>query len=185
MRIGDVLYFAPGIPLSQVDLSGPRCGTQLPEQFKRRMAGFYVEPAEQCAQGGHAFAAGVLLVSCIDALARLRFGGEVGKRFQKFACEALRSFSDDALAKRFYEEFRNGLVHEGRLKNGAQFSLQTRATVEPVDGILLVNPTYLAAEVRSALDAYVALATRDGAECGRLGAALWHDLEDDFRLVEA
>jgi hypothetical protein len=103
---------------------------------------------------------------------------------QKFAREDLRSFSDDARAKRFYEEFRNGLVHEGRLKNGAQFSLETSATVEPVNGILLVNPTYLAAEVRSALDAYVALTTNDVGERGRLGASLWQDLEDDFRLLE-
>jgi hypothetical protein len=80
MRIGDDLYFAPGILLSQVELSGPQCGTQLPGQFKRRMAGFYIKPAELCAQGGHTFAAGLFLVSCIDALARLRFGGDVGKR---------------------------------------------------------------------------------------------------------
>ena len=181
MRISDVLYFAPGIPFKQVGLTG----AELPGQFKCRMAGFYVEPAEQCAQHGYAFAAGVLLVSCIDALARLRFGDGVGKRFRKFACEELQSFSNDDLAERFYEEFRNGLVHEGRLKKGSQFSLDTRATVEQLNGILVVNPTHLGAEVQSALDAYVALAARDDAERRKLATALRQDLEDDFRLMEA
>lgn len=82
------------------------------------------------------------------------------------------------------EEFRNGLVHEGRLKNGGQFSLERGATAELVNGILLVNPKCLAAEVRSALDAYVDLAKGDEAERAKLGSALWHDLEDDFRLLE-
>jgi hypothetical protein len=181
MKIGDILYFAPKIHFGEVDLNGPR----LPRQFKRRMAGFYVTPAEQCAQGGHAFAAGVLLVSCIDALARLRFGSGVGQRFKKFAREELQSFPNDDLAERFYDEFRNGLVHEARLKNGAQFSLDRQPTVEQLDGILLVNPKHLAAEVRSALDAYVDLLTRDDAERRKLAKALQEDLAVDFSVARA
>src|SRR5574341_1198917 len=140
MRLGSILYFAPGIRFDEVDLDGRR----LPEQFRLRMAGFYLEPAQACAQRGFAFAAGVLLVSCIDALARLRFDDKVGKRFKEFTTKALPSFSEGDLAERFYDEFRNGLVHEARLKKGAQFSLETEATVQQLDGLLLVNPKYLA-----------------------------------------
>lgn len=111
MKIGEILYFAPGIRFNEVDMDGPL----LPEQFGRRVAGFYIDPSEECASRGHAFACGVLIVSCIDALARIRFGDGVGRRFCKFALDELKSFSDPDMAERFYDEFRNGLVHEGRL----------------------------------------------------------------------
>lgn len=181
MRIGEILYFAPGIRFDNVDLDGP----SLPEQFGQRMAGFYIEPAEQCASRGYAFAAGVLLVSCIDALARIRFGDGVGKRFGKFALDELKSFSAPGVAERFYDEFRNGLVHEGRLKNGAQFSLEIGTTIEQLDGILVVNPKYLGNEVRSALDSFVALLQRDEVERTALADALKRDLSEDFRVAGA
>jgi hypothetical protein len=75
------------------------------------------------------------------------------------------------------------LVHEGRLKRGACFSFEKEATVELLNGVLLVNPKYLAAEVREALDAYVALLTRSDAERQRLVRDLKRDLEDDFDLA--
>ncbi len=181
MRIGDLLYFAPGLRFDEVDLDGPG----LPNQFKRRMTGFYIEPAEECGRHGYAFAAGVLLVSCIDALARLRSGDGVGKRFGKFVAKELRSFSNDDLAERFYEDFRNGLVHEARLKNGGQFSLETGDTVEQLRGIILVNPYRLAKEVRGALDSYVTLLTSNEAEREKLADALRRDHSEDFRVAGA
>lgn len=176
MRIGDLLFFAPGLRFDQVDLDG----SELPEQFRQRIEGLYIRPAEECAGGGHAFAAGVLLVSCIDALAKLRFGNGVGERFRRFAREELKSFASDDHAQRFYEEFRNGLVHEARLKEGAQFSLEIGATVQNVDGLLLVNPELLAAEVRSALDNYVRLARDDTKELAMLRQAIRKDNAKDF-----
>ena len=47
------------------------------------------------------------------------------------------SFQGDALAERFYEDFCNGLVHEGRVKNGDQFSLEVDETVKELQGLLL------------------------------------------------
>ncbi len=125
MKIGEVIYFAKGIPFSQVDLDGQR----LLEQFQRRIKDLYIVPAQECADQEHPFAAGVLLVSCIDALARLRYGGGVGERFKKFLRDYVDSFATDHLAKKFYDNFRNGLVHEARLKTGAQFSLELTETV--------------------------------------------------------
>jgi hypothetical protein len=181
MKIGDILYFAPEIRFGEVDLDGPG----LPGLFGRRVAGFYITPAEDCANRGYAFAAGLLLVSCIDALARIRFRDGVAKRFGKFAVDELKSFSAPGVADRFYDEFRNGLVHECRLKNGAQFALDTGTTVEQLAGILIINPKYLAEEVRSALDSYVALLTRDEPEHRRLAASLTRDLAEDFRAARA
>jgi hypothetical protein len=186
MRVEDKLYFAPGIWFSDVDLDGPH----LPDQFRQRVDGFYIKPAEECTQCvNHAFAAGVLLVTCIDALARLRFptisDRQSGKRFKEFVRKELPSFSDDKLADRFYRELRNGLVHQGTLNEGAQFSLDFDETVRQCDGILIVNPKCLAKEVSSALDSYVRLLQEKETERQRLAGKLKEDHTKDFQAARA
>jgi hypothetical protein len=176
MRIGDLLYFAPGLRFDQVDLDGPA----LPDQFRQRTEGFYLLPAEDCAAHQHAFAAGVLLVSCIDALARVRFGVGVGERFKRFARYELKSFAAGDLAERFYLDFRNGLIHEARLKEGGQFSLEVEKTAQEIDGILLVNPGLLIDEVRSALAGYVAQLHGESSERAKLADVLRQDHAKDF-----
>ena len=53
----------------------------MPDQFERRVRSFYLEPAIVCAEAGFGFAAGVLLLACIDALARIKMGrDDVGGR---------------------------------------------------------------------------------------------------------
>ncbi len=181
MRVGDLLYFAPGIRFDEVDVDGPG----LPDQFRQRIKGLHIVPAEECAERQHAFAAGVLLVSCVDALARLRFGNGVGDRFKRFAREQLKSFASGDLAERFYQEFRNGLVHEARLKEGGQFSLDIGSTVEELKGLLLVNPRLLAVEVHSALDGYVTLLRGEAKELAKLAQALRQDHAKDFLVASA
>jgi hypothetical protein len=177
MRVGDILYFAPGIRFRDVDVKG----ALLPDQYRARMMGLYVEPAEACAGNGQAFASGVLLVSCIDALARVRFSEpKVGDRIKRFAREELTSFASEARATRFYDDFRNGLVHEARIKEGGQFSLEIGSTVEELGGLMLINPARLAAEVRASVDAYADLLNRDGTARQALADALARDHAKDF-----
>ena len=175
MREGNILYFAPGIRFGEVDLNGPG----LPNQYHARIIGFYVDPAEECAARGQAFASGVLLVNCIDALALVRYGGRSGVRFRRFAREELRSFSPP-LANRLYEDFRNGLVHEARVKNGGQFSLDIGSTVEERAGLMLINPEQLAVEVRASVDAYTNLLNRDDAARRGLSCTLARDFAKEF-----
>ena len=153
MRIDDLVYFAPDVRFDQVDLGGP----DLPVLLGTRIVGFYLEPARGCIGRGEGFAAGVLLVSCIDALARFRFGRDmgIGDRIRKFAQEELKSFASNRLSAALYDQVRNGLVHEARLKAGAQFSLETGETLLELDGVLVINPLYLEQEVHAALDSYV------------------------------
>jgi len=180
MKIDDLLYFAPGVRFDQVDLNSPK----LPEWFRRRVEGFYVRPAKECAHNGHAFAAGVLLVSCIDALSRLRFGPGVGERFVRFVREELKSFAYGNHAERFYQDFRNGLVHEARIKEGGQFSLEVGTTVQESDGLILVNPDMLAGELESALESYINLLQTDPKEVRKLVESLKRDLAKDFQFAE-
>jgi hypothetical protein len=48
-------------------------------------------------------------------------------------------------------------VHEARIENGGQFSLDIGSTVQPVGSILLINSARLGTEVRSAIDGYAEL----------------------------
>ena len=154
MRIGDYLYYAPKIRFSEVDLTGK----QLPRQFKKRIRGFYLDPAEELLQSGHSFAAGLLLVSCIDALARLQLHSEeVGNRFKSWIQSEIPSFNDPEIAKMFYVHFRNGLVHEARIKSGGEFSLEAETAVNQTPFSLVVNPSALYKEIEAALTNFISL----------------------------
>lgn len=178
MREKDILYFAPEIPFEAVDLNGPG----LPSQYHARIVGFYINPAEECAAHGHAFASGVLLLNCIDALALVLYGGPTGERFRRFAHEELPSFSLP-LADRLYTDFRNGLVHEARIKNGGQFSLDVESTAKEEDGLMLINPKQLAVEVRASVDAYRDLLNDDEAARQKLGCTLSEHFEQEFTAL--
>jgi len=175
MKIGDILYFAPKIKFSDLDLSGQK----LPEQFDSRIRGFYLEPAKNLAQNGHAFASGLVLVSCIDALSRLQSKSKAGvrRRFCAWVENELPSFHSPAIAGRFYDEFRNGLVHEARIKKGGQFSLEQSSTVDTASGVLSINPMRLAKEVYVALQRYVATLKGRPTACQDLLARLKTDFK--------
>jgi len=183
VNINDILHFAPDIPFNGVDWNG----NKLPEQFYCRIEGFYLEPAVLCVQNGHAFAAGLLLVSCIDALARLKYrSNDVGKRFKWFLARELKSFGNQNVAQRFYDEVRNGLVHEARLKEGAQFTLDPvidETVTIRIGDVLLVNPRLLFFEIQNALDAYVELLKKDERELRLLSASLILDLDKDIHVA--
>jgi len=179
MPIQDCLYFAPDIRFSEVDFRS----ADLPRQFRARLQGFYLRPAYDCAEIGHAFAAGALVLACADALARFQTGDEpVGRRLRAFARTSLPSFAAADLADRLYEDFRNGLIHEGRIKSGAQFSLEIAETVLTVDRIMVVNPVRLADEVCGALDRYIDVLHHDDEVRRRLSDALVHDHDSDIAL---
>lgn len=151
MKIGDKLYFAPGITFSQLDLSGEK----LPSQLNKRINFFFLEPAGLLLKKDFSFAAGVLLVSCIDFLAKICYPNEgVGIRIQKWCPKHLPSISSD-ISELFSDHFRNGLVHEARIKCGGEFSLETQSTVERFGRSLRINPRLLHEEVKNAFRNYL------------------------------
>jgi hypothetical protein len=180
MRIDELLYFAPGITFDQVDFSGER----LPEQLAARVRGFYLEPARLCAAAEHGFAAGVVLLACVDALARWTTGSrDVDARFISFAQRELPSFAEGSRAEQLYTAFRNGLVHEGRIKAGAQFSFDFQGTCEDLQGVLVINPTLLAREIDAALTAWVAELRSNRTLRAQLARRLAQDHKDDRRFA--
>lgn len=151
MRIGDQLHFAPNITFSQLDLSG----SKLPCQLKQRVDFFFLAPADILLKHEYVFASGVLLVSCIDFLAKIKYRNEeVGSRIKKWCSENLNQFEPN-MSCIFYNDFRNGLVHEARIKNGGEFSLETESTVQQCGKSLRINPKLLHKEVSEAFENYI------------------------------
>src|SRR5688572_23402626 len=156
MRIADVTYFAPHVPFSSLDLSGEK----LPDQLTARIEGYYLSPAERCIAAGDAFAAGVLLVACIDAVSRLELDSNrrqrsVRRRFVGFARSRLQSFAELERARILYEDFRCGLVHEARIKNAGAFELGLGRAFDHSLGISRIDPSSLLLETRTALHSLV------------------------------
>jgi len=175
VKIDDILYFAPKVRFDDLDF----VGHELPQQFAARINGYYLDAAEHCGHSGFAFAAGVLVLAAIDALARVQIGGAVGSRFKSFAAHELGSFSKAETAAKLYDDFRNGLIHEARIKQGAQFSLQSGQTIAEADGVVIVNPLLLSSEVRGALERYVRKLNREPKLLSDLRNRLMQDHADD------
>jgi hypothetical protein len=152
VRIGDYLYFAPEIRFRDLDLNGDK----LPNQFRTRLEGFYLDPAEREANAGNAFASCVLILTCIDGLAFFQTGSDkIKKRFRNWCLENLRDVITEGTVDSFYDVFRNGLVHNVAVKHGSAFDLTSPSAVEFHGDIITVNPILLLQHVRQALVAYV------------------------------
>jgi hypothetical protein len=149
-RIADILYFAPGVTFSDLDLSGNR----LPDQFRQRINGFYLKPAKHLAYK-HSFAAGVLVICAMDALGGLLTGSKSTESKIKSLCRKIPGLSTEEAAEIFHESFRNGLVHNARIKNGSEFSADIGKVAVLDHGRLVVNPGLLADAVERELDEYV------------------------------
>jgi hypothetical protein len=166
MRIGDVTYFAPSISFAEVDLSG----YMLPGQILARIEGYYLQAADCCIREGFAFAAGVLVVTCIDAVSHFargpnRFRRKSSRDFRTFARSRLASFRELPDATLLYDAYRNGLVHEARLKKGCQFALGLGRTLDNTGAFPVVDPERLLHEVRDAV--YVLVEEMRGSESFR------------------
>ncbi len=156
MKIGEEVFFAPGVTFVQLDLDG----IELPGQYRRRVEGYYLEPAELLINAGLGFAAGLLTVAAIEAMSRLYFGPNrlhrvTNRDFRTFARHLLPSFAEHKTADLLWRNYRNGLVHEGRLKEGCQFELGRQTTFDLSGPSPVVDPARLVAEVRAALEQLV------------------------------
>ena len=155
MRIGDHLYFAPQIKLSDLDFSDGLIGGH----YKERIEGFYLLPAKLLADNNHAFASGLLVLCCIDSLSKQRYPqiNPDRERYKKWVQKELKSFKDDAPACQLYDFFRNGLVHNSSLKKGMEFSFEQTITLKSLGKVSTINPSFLLQETEDALTNYVTL----------------------------
>ena len=186
MRIGDILYFAPEIKFKDLDFDDTE---SIVNAFQNRINGYYLAPAVDLANHGHWFGAGVICVAAIDSLARYAYGGGVRIRIVRWLCNNIAEFrntdpsnSDQTLAFRFYEEFRNGLVHEGRIKNGGQFSGDFDF-INIIENVMIINSGHLVDRTSNGLDNYRERLLANNANREQFLARLIEDFKIDLQKV--
>jgi len=152
MRIGDVLYFSPSYKFSELDFDD---ACRLLKAVIDRVEGFYLAPAERSLKAGDAFAGGLICCASIEFIATLSGKKDPGV----WITNNIVDFGNDGkLANRFWDYFRHGLAHEGRIKSNGdvsgQFSLEIPTMVTSAGTVLVVNPQLLLTAVRAAFQAY-------------------------------
>jgi len=170
------------------------------QMFEQRVKELYLEPArlliehaKHCKNNncknniGFLFSAGLICVSTIDFLGRFYTGcpkGDVGSRFIGWLLSYMQPPFDGYLANKFYKDFRNGLVHECRIKNGGEFSLSidNLFVLKRVDNreYLVVNPEVLLEEIRKGFDKYLKDLRKNNILFEELINCLKKDFKSDF-----
>jgi hypothetical protein len=185
MRIGEVLYFAPNHRFADLNF---RDSTSIVDAFKARVEGFYLGPARKLVDVNDAFAGGVICVALIDFIARYSSGSrKVKERFTWWLeaniaeFKAKVSLKAQTLGSRFYEDFRNGLVHEGRIKNLGQFSKDFRELLHLIDGGMIVNPTQLIQKTGEGVSRYCELVRKDKSQFEKLKRRLEIDFQAEIK----
>ncbi len=157
MRISSILYFSP--KYKYIDLNFEEKDKMI-NCFEDRVREFYINPAKKLLSlddEKFAFAVGVICVTTIDFLSLYHTGltRNVGKRITRWLQENLEEFQDEDIARDFYLKFRNGLVHEGRIKDGNQFSFIISKVIEKDGDIMIINPKLLLKKIEDVFNLFI------------------------------
>jgi hypothetical protein len=151
MRVKDVIHFSPNYPIQKIEFDNKEI---LIDAFKDRIQSYYINAADVLNKSNHAFAAGAILLTAIDAISYFTEVGAVSTRIKNFCYQipeiaAKTTEYQNEFANRVNDEFRNGLIHEGRIKNGSQFSYDYPFLEIISDDCLVMNPEYFQKEVEA------------------------------------
>ena len=187
MKKGNKIYFAPDYTFGQLlKTSEP---SKIIEAYAERINGFYLDVIDAIIKEdkeNNAFVAGMVCFAAIDAIARTVTGSNrVGERF-KLWIKNLSSFKtlQPDILERVYDEYRNGLIHEARIKNGGQFTYQIQDAIEIKNKIISINPRLLLDQLRVAFDELIKEANSDRDKCEGFGQKIIRDFHVDLNFLK-
>jgi hypothetical protein len=179
MKIGDLLYFAPGVSFNGLNFNSP----DIVGKFHKRIEAYYLAPARSFMGSKQGFPAMVLLVSCMDAIGRYASVKPLGNKVRYVAWLQIalpQIFSKEKDAIQFYEDVRCGIVHEAVVKSGCVFSFAIGKPIFVEDGIMAVNPQLLAENVTDALNSFCKKVADDASLLENFQKALKDDFKKDL-----
>jgi len=188
VKVDEILYFSPTYKYSDINWDDR---DNLIKAFKDRLEGFYFKPAKELNRSEHSFAAGVICVTTIDSLARIETGSDlVGERYELWLKSNIKQFDEvnpddlsQTLACRFYKEFRNGLVHEGRIKNAGQFSCCCDKLITLEQTVMIINPHHLLKSIKNSFSIYIEDLEKDVTKFEKFKRVLKQDFQKDVENV--
>jgi len=152
MRIGDALWFSPRFRFADMNFDDK---TMLIQAFRDRVDGFFLQPAGRSIAAKDAFAGGLVCCAAIEFIATTS-GKQHPSAWLRSNVSDFKN--DEKLAVRFWNYFRDGLAHEGRVKShsqfSGQFSLDLPTMLTEIGPVLLVNPSLLLEAVQAAFQRY-------------------------------
>jgi len=190
MRVDKRLFFAPGIEFKELKWEDI---DSLTYAFSQRIEGFYLEPTRILLDSGQAFGSGVLCATIIDFLAAFSENttANVGQRYERWLKQNMGEFNqpnpDDkstSLAKRFYDEFRNGLVHEGRIKNAGQFSFENEQMIVFANDAMIIHPVFLFNSTVQAYGTYIQSINQDEFSRQKFRCTLIDWFSEDMKHIQ-
>jgi hypothetical protein len=180
MRIEDVIYFSPSFKFKDIDWNNK---DQLIEAFRDRVCGFYLTPAEYLNSKKNGFATGLLCVVTIDFLARIAIRMGPGPRIKEWIEGNIKEFKGkNHMCKKFLEDFRNGLVHEGRIKNVGQFTYDIQRIYCDGD-VMLINPDKFLNSIKKSFQNYVSDIKVDEEKFKKFKELLMDDFKKEIELT--
>lgn len=155
VNVEGFLYFSPSTKFDKFK-SGHLDPDVIIDSFIDRTKGFFLDQARVLLDKSPfgSIAGGVILMSTIDYLARYNYlisfskKGKVGERIERWLKEYIPDLKEP---EKFYQYFRNGLVHEGRIKGGGAFEIKDNILSKRFDDTLIINPIRLLEEVEKGL----------------------------------
>lgn len=179
MRAKDKLHFSPDCIFGELSFEDKE---KLIDCFRDRVYGFYLNPAKLLNKKKFGFGCGLLCVATIDSLARISSPSKKdGLRFQNWLKNNIDEFKKKDFAKRFYEDFRCGLVHEGRIKNPGEFSYESKEILISDDEVILINPSLLLRKIEEAFEKYLSNLKEDSNVFNRFRDKLKEDFLEEVK----
>lgn len=123
-------------------------------EYLDRIEWLYLEPAQMLNENDMAFASGLLCTCAIDSIYSVSYKRTSDKNASEWLRDNIPELKPHGT--RFWREFRNGLVHEGRIKEGGQFSYKTKGNLWTIDerNLLVINPKVLHSKARRVLSEF-------------------------------
>lgn len=182
LRAEDKLHFSPRCIFGDLDFNDKR---KLICCVRDRIYGFYLTPAKLLDTKEYGFGCGLLCVATIDSLARISYPEKVGCRIKKWLKNNIPEFREEDFANRFYEDFRNGLVHEGRIKNPGEFSYEPSKIITREDRIIRINPRILLRRLEEVVERFLIELEKNPESFSRFKDTLIRDFGDEVRREKA
>lgn len=147
------MFFSKRLQFSDVTWTDE---AQVVDALFDRIDSYFIVPARALAGAGDGFACGLISVCTIDFVAKYCFPNEkeVGVRFCHWVDDNLPEFRRGGFGRRLYDDFRNGLVHEGRIKEGSSFVLEGPNLVMEKQGFTVVHAARLLSAIEGAIQAW-------------------------------
>lgn len=192
------LYFSPDYTFEKIKrFLEQNNREELIKAFKDRVYGFYLGPAKELNEiakkaledrdkkFGFSFSVGLICVATIDFIALFSTGVKDSKfRFVIWLIDNIREFKNNPkYAVYFYNWYRNGLVHEGRIKEAGQFSYEYDGLISTENGIIKINPDKLLEKIEGAFEEYIRTLYENDEEFKHFKERLHNKFSKEFRYI--